>query len=164
MTQDVERKNEQESVAFSSHVVRVSIVAVIMIGTIAALVLASGSPISIGPPSPVPLAWLYPPLGERPVEGIEVTKPPWYFLWLLPLEENFGVKALMYAWTGLFIVLVLVPFIDREPHADPRRRKVMMTLMALILIMLITLTVYGAVRPTEKHVEETEGIIRLLTS
>jgi len=31
------------------------------------------------------------PLGMRGVEGIELTKPPWYLLWIFPLEDAFGL-------------------------------------------------------------------------
>ncbi len=161
MNQDM-KPEKQKSVTFSSHVVRVTIAAVVMIVAITALVLASGPPVRLASPSSSPLTWLSPPLGERPVEGIEITKPPWYFLWLFLLEETFGVRALLYAWTGLFVALALVPFIDRGPFREPRKRKIVMALMVVILVTLIALTTYGALRPAEQHIEATEEIIQSL--
>lgn len=41
------------------------------------------------------LSGLRPPgLGPAGVSGIEITKPPWYFLWLYPFENWLGVAAL----------------------------------------------------------------------
>jgi len=162
MNQDTEAESEEKTVAFSSHILRVTLAAVALIAAIAVLVLAVGPPVQLASPSP--LAWLLPPLGQRVVEGIEVTKPPWYFLWLFLLEETAGVKALLYAWTGLFVALALVPFVDRSPHREPGKRKVIMVLAAAIVLALVALTVYGALRPAEQHIEETVEIMESLVT
>ena len=91
------------------------------------------------------------PLGERPVEGVEMTKPPWYFLWLFLPEERFGVGAILYLWTGLFVALLLVPLLDRSPSRDWRDRKLIVAVGALILVAIIILTIYGVLRPAEQH-------------
>ena len=91
------------------------------------------------------------PLGERPVEGVEMTKPPWYFLWLFLPEERFGFGAILYLWTGLFVALLLVPLLDRSPSRDWRDRKLIVAVGALILVAIIILTIYGVLRPAEQH-------------
>ncbi|HET7148565.1 MAG TPA: cytochrome b N-terminal domain-containing protein [Candidatus Nitrosopolaris sp.] len=30
------------------------------------------------------------PLGSRGIEGIEITKPPWFLIWMVPLEDTWG--------------------------------------------------------------------------
>lgn len=82
------------------------------------------------------LAVLLPPgLGPAPVEGIEVTKPPWPFLPLYTLETLLGLTAVLYAPVALFLVLVLVPFVDRRGPLHPSaRRRVLAAGAALALL------------------------------
>lgn len=74
-------------------------------------------------------------LGPAPVEGIEVTKPPWPFLPLYTLENLLGLTAVLYAPLALFLVLVLVPFLDRGgPIHTGARRRVLAAGVALALL------------------------------
>lgn len=88
------------------------------------------------------LAVFFPPgLGAAPVQGIEVTEPPLTFWWLYTLENWFGLSAIVYGEAIFFGLLVLVPFLDRNPERFWRRRPVAMTLLTVFVAGLIVLTI-----------------------
>src|SRR5919197_3570161 len=96
--------------------------------------------------------WSSAPLYFKAVEGIEVTKPPWYLLWLYPLENAFGMPAISYA-TGLMIILLAaVPLVDRKDIAtDPRVRKKMIKAMFGLLLIFTALLILGSVLRSIQH-------------
>jgi len=53
-----------------------------------------------------------PPLGEEPVLGMEVTKPPWQFVWVYALE-NLWVPLLIVAPALTVLFLVSIPFFPK---------------------------------------------------
>ncbi len=98
------------------------------------------------------LAVLLPPgLGARPVAGIEVTEPPLNFWWLYTLENWFGLNAIVYGEGVFFGLLVLIPFIDRNPERFWRRRPVAMALLVLFLAAVIVLTILLKFLTPEVH-------------
>jgi hypothetical protein len=61
------------------------------------------------------LAVIVPPVvGPRPVEGLEITKPPWNFWWMFTLENWIGLSGILYGGGALFLLLVILPFVDRN--------------------------------------------------
>lgn len=97
------------------------------------------------------LAVVLPPVvGPAPVEGIEVTKPPWPFLPLFAFENWVGVPGLFWASVAFVLVLVLVPFVDRSP-AVLRRRAAIAVAVALLLA-LAGLGILAWLTPGAKHV------------
>jgi quinol-cytochrome oxidoreductase complex cytochrome b subunit len=52
--------------------------------------------------------------GARGIEGIEITKPPWFLLWMVPLEDMFGLGIVPYVAGIALIVLAAIPLIDRR--------------------------------------------------
>lgn len=101
------------------------------------------------------LAVIWPaPLGDRPVPGMEVTKPPWMFLPFYPLEDWFGLPALLWSPIILFLVLAVLPFVDRGPFRSPRRRRWVMVVGGLLLLALVALVVYALVTAPEAHIQE----------
>jgi len=88
------------------------------------------------------LAVLVPPeVGPAPVEGLEITKPPWSFWWMFTLENWFGLSGILYGGGALFLLLIILPFVDRNPNRLWRRRPVAMALGLLILVTIAVLTV-----------------------
>ena len=80
--------------------------------------------------------------------------PEWYFLYVFgflkfwtynigPIPAKVvGVTVSMVLWYGL---LILVPFIDRNPSTDIRKRKIAVALGIIALIAILGLTYYGIV-------------------
>ncbi|MEO5657249.1 MAG: cytochrome b N-terminal domain-containing protein, partial [Nitrospiria bacterium] len=102
------------------------------------------------------IAWVYPaPLGE-PSAGMEMgIKPPWPFLWLYALENMTGrMDTMMHGIIAFFVLLALVPVLDRGTDRHPARRKITMGLGAAVLLGLIGLSVYAAVAPPQLHEHE----------
>jgi ubiquinol-cytochrome c reductase cytochrome b subunit len=92
------------------------------------------------------------PLYFKAVEGIEVTKPPWYLLWLYPLENVFGMPAISYASGLMIILLAAVPLVDKKDTAtDPRVRKKMIKAMFGLLLIFTALLILGSVLPSMQH-------------
>jgi ubiquinol-cytochrome c reductase cytochrome b subunit len=91
----------------------------------------------------------------NPFETPEHIKPEWYFLSAyqgLKVAEYF---AFLGAWApkvlgiliqagGLFL-LILLPFLDRNPERHPRKRLFVISLGILALIALGALTIWGKV-------------------
>jgi quinol-cytochrome oxidoreductase complex cytochrome b subunit len=128
------RECSEPEVTFTSHVRHIGKWGLVVLGV--AFVLAGLAPAALGP---------------QGVEGIEITKPPWYFLWLYPWEDWIGLKAL-YILPGLLALgLLAVPFLDRSKERDPRRRKPWMILGAVVLLAWLGLTIYGAITVPVSH-------------
>ena len=92
-------------------------------------------------------------LGDRPIPGTETTKPPWMFLPFYPLEDWFGLPALLWAPGVLFAVLALVPFIDRNPYRAPSRRQRIVAAGALVAVAAVLLVGYALVTVPQAHVQ-----------
>jgi quinol-cytochrome oxidoreductase complex cytochrome b subunit len=98
------------------------------------------------------LAVLFPPsVGPTPVEGIEVTRPPWIYWWMFTLENWIGLPGILWGAGVLFALLFAVPFIDRNPRRYWRERPVAMALGLLVLVALIVLTILEAVTTPAEH-------------
>ena len=83
-----------------------------------------------------------------------MTKPPWMFLPLYPLEDIWGVKALLYAPIVIFAVLSLVPFIDRDPSRRLGRRKAVLIAGLAALVFLVAMGFYAYFSPPAEHLME----------
>jgi len=93
-------------------------------------------------------------LGPRPVPGVEETKPPWMFLPFYPFEDWFGLSALLWVPAILFGGLALVPFVDRSRYRSPARRRVFITIGAIVAVALAALVIYALVTVPEAHIQE----------
>ncbi len=100
------------------------------------------------------LAVLWPPaVGQSPIAGLEVTKPPWSFWWMFTLENWLGLSGILYGGGVLFLLLTAVPFVDRNPNRLWRRRPVAMLLGLLVLVVLTALTILMAFTTQKAHLE-----------
>ena len=98
------------------------------------------------------LAVLFPPgIGSTPVEGIEVTKPPWMYWWMFTLENWIGLSGILWGAGVLFALLVAVPFIDRNPRRYWRQRPIAVSAGVLVLVVLAVLTILEAVTTPAQH-------------
>ncbi|MCH8156242.1 MAG: cytochrome bc complex cytochrome b subunit [Nitrospinae bacterium] len=83
-----------------------------------------------------------PPLGNQPVFGLEVTKPPWQFVWIYALE-NLWVPSLIVVPFLIGICLVSVPFVDRSAETDPKKRPIAMAVLWGTLVLFAALILWG---------------------
>jgi mono/diheme cytochrome c family protein len=93
-----------------------------------------------------------------PADTSYVPRPEWYFLWLFQLLKYFPGKL---EWVGttvvpivLVLLLLLLPFYDRNPFRHWRRRRVAMSAMVLGVVGIVGLTVL-AVASTPPSTETT---------
>ncbi len=128
------RERAEHAEPFTSHLKHIAKWGLVLLG--ATLLLSGLAPAGLGPAG---------------VEGIEITKPPWYFLWLYPWEDWLGLKALYILPAILTVGLLAIPFLDRSKERDPRRRKLWMAFGVLVLLALVGLTIYGAVTVPVSH-------------
>ena len=130
------RERAEHAEPFTSHLKHIAKWGLVLLG--ATLLLSGLAPAGLGPAG---------------VEGIEITKPPWYFLWLYPWENWIGLKALYIIPAILTVGLLAIPFLDRSKERDPRRRKLWIALGILVLLAWLGLTIYGHVTVPASHTE-----------
>lgn len=124
-----------EYLPFSSHLKHLGKYSLILVGIVLAL------------------AVLRPPIvGPAPVEGIEVTKPPWPFLAFFAIENWVGIPGLFWATVVSFTLLALVPFIDRSPEVLPARRRAPIAAAIVIVLALVGLGLLAWLTPGAEHV------------
>ena len=129
------REEAEHKVPFTTHIAHIAMWSLVVLG--ATMLLSAFAPAR---------------LGAAGVEGIEITKPPWYFMWLYPFENWFGLSPL-YIVPGLLSAgLLAVPFLDRSRERDPRRRRFWITLGTLVLAAWLILTIYGRFQTPAEHV------------
>jgi len=92
------------------------------------------------------------PLGMRGVEGIEITKPPWYLLWIFPLEDVFGLESIPIVSVIIVAVLAAVPLLNREIHTNHKKKTLMIIGMFILIGIYIYLTIGGAIAPMAEHI------------
>ena len=83
-----------------------------------------------------------PPLGNQPIQGLEVTKPPWQFVWIYALE-NLWVPSLIVAPLVISIVLVAIPFVDRGEERHWKKRPIATLFLALTVTAFLALILWG---------------------
>jgi len=83
-----------------------------------------------------------PPLGEPPVAEMEVTKPPWQFVWLYALE-NLWVPFLVLAPLLIILFLLAVPIIDRGPETHWKKRPIAIGVLVACIILSVALILWG---------------------
>ena len=128
------RELTEHTKTFTSHMRHIGLWSLVLLGAV--LLLAGLSPAALGPAG---------------IDGIEITKPPWYFLWLYPFEDWIGLKAL-YIIPGILVAALLaIPFVDRSIERDPRRRRIWIALGAVVLLAWVGLTIYGHVTVPVSH-------------
>jgi menaquinol-cytochrome c reductase cytochrome b/c subunit len=93
-----------------------------------------------------------------PTTTTYVPRPEWYFFW--PFELLRVIKppwAVPIATVGiptiLMVLLVLIPFIDRNPERRPERRPIATSFLVLMVVGMAYLTYLGATAGTPTKVE-----------
>lgn len=98
------------------------------------------------------LALAFPaPLGPAPIDGLEVTKPPWPFLWLYGIENYLGIDWLFPATLFAFAALLAVPAVDRVVDRAPEHRKWVLGLGFAFALVAFGLAFAAALSPVQHH-------------
>src|SRR5256885_15177896 len=72
------------------------------------------------------------------------SKAPWYFLGLQELLSRFPPLMAGVAFpTFVIVLMILVPFLDRNPSRRPSERKVAIILFALYMAIVLALVIIG---------------------
>ncbi|HEX9579628.1 MAG TPA: cytochrome b N-terminal domain-containing protein [Gemmatimonadales bacterium] len=82
------------------------------------------------------------------VEGFEITKPFWPFLWIYATENLFGMAGMLVAPSVLFGFLALVPLTDR---ADGILARITRIAGIVLFGLMIAAIVYAALAPAQSH-------------
>ena len=131
---DGENSRIVEMVPFSEHVKKVLSYSAVLVAVLLVLAVIVSAP-----------------LGPQAVEGVEVTKPPWFLLWIYGIEDLFGLQVVPFVTSLAAVVLVMIPFLDRTRTTDPRRRKLILALVIVGYILVFGLTAYAAIKPPQAH-------------
>ena len=92
-----------------------------------------------------------PGIGYPGIEGVEVTKPFWPFLWIYAVENTMGLWGMILAPLILFGFLLLVPLLDRPGHDDGRRPLWFVGLAFTVLALYVGGILYGVFAPQMQH-------------
>lgn len=92
------------------------------------------------------LASIFPSGLEERVDPLRTppeAKPEWFFLFLYQFVKKVPPLVGVAAPVVGLLLLILLPFLDRNPERHPRKRIVAMTLGTLVMITLLGLTIWG---------------------
>lgn len=78
-------------------------------------------------------------------------KPPWIYLWQYGAENFLGMAGILYSTIVLFLLILIVPLLDRGASRDPKDRKGVLALGAATALVLLSLTVYAWLAPKQVH-------------
>lgn len=99
------------------------------------------------------LAALLPPgIGYPGIEGVEVTKPFWPFLWIYTVENTMGLWGMILAPVVLFGFLLAIPLLDRSPDEGRGRAHWLTGLAILMIALYLGGIVYGVFAPQMQHI------------
>ncbi len=89
------------------------------------------------------------PLYPAPYSNVEVTKPPWWLLWVVALENQWGLAAILFAPPALFGIFALIPFFAKDkPGVD----KSILIYVATVVIVIM-LSFWAIIAPQKAHTE-----------
>ncbi len=103
------------------------------------------------------LASIYPASLLEPADPFNTPSPiypEWYFLYVFGFLKfwTFDIGPIPAKYIGItvpmvlfYLVLILVPFIDRNPHTEIRKRKTAITIGVIVLLLILYFTYYSIV-------------------
>jgi quinol-cytochrome oxidoreductase complex cytochrome b subunit len=74
----------------------------------------------------------------------EPAKAPWYFVGLQEMLNHFDpLVAGILVPAGFLVVLILLPYIDRNPATEARHRRLAISIFVIVMVVAVVLTVIG---------------------
>ncbi len=88
-----------------------------------------------------------------PIVGTEVSRPDWIFLPWYPLENIWGVMAIVIFPSIITFLLFIIPLIDREENRNPRkgRQRIAVAIVLFIPLMILVLNILSGVLKPAQH-------------
>ena len=111
-----------------------------------------------------------PPEYSAAVASQYVAQPDWYFLWIYQIlkisffEANgplgaYGLPLALSVVTLVFVLLVVLPFLDRGTAKRIGRRPVFVTLGAVFVVEIAVLTLWGYLTPGRAILDEQAAVV-----
>jgi ubiquinol-cytochrome c reductase cytochrome b subunit len=121
---------------------KIFLYAVMLISAYVAILLAASSLFPV----------VLPPAYSAATAGTIVVQPDWYLLWVyqllkIQIFEGSAAVYLIAALIAFGLVLFLLPFYDRSKRRNISQRPIYTAIGAILIVELITLTVWGYVTP-----------------
>lgn len=89
------------------------------------------------------------PLLSSPYAGLEVTKPPWWLLWVVALENWWGLTPIVIAPPVLFLIFAAIPLFTKDKSGADKGVYIYLITIAVV----VALGFYAAVAPQVAHTE-----------
>ena len=89
-----------------------------------------------------------------PINGVELTTPPWIFLPIFPFENLFGIVSVLFVLWIPIIGLAIIPLIDRNPDRNVLRNKKQLLVVLLVLLFVVSILVLNlaaVLMPASEH-------------
>lgn len=100
------------------------------------------------------LAFAFPPgLLETPKPGMEVTKPPWVFWILYPIESLVGISGILLGTAVLACGLILIPVLGLTIRDEKKLFRTVRILVVIGLISWIAMIAITYFMPTMQHLK-----------
>lgn len=98
----------------------------------------------------VALSLLLPaPLLSPPYAGLEVTKPPWWLLWIVAVENVYGLTPIVILPPVLFLIFILIPLFTKDRAGADWGVYIYLVTIAIV----ISLSFWAAIAPQVAHTE-----------
>lgn len=112
------------------------IVMMMLVFVLVSIILALIFPVGLGDPA-------------DPTDNLYVPKPEWYFMFLYQLLKYFPGKLEIIATSiipaGGIVMLLTLPFFDKNLEKRPSKRPIAMAIMLLAVVAIIALTIIGII-------------------
>lgn len=126
--------HEPKTEHFSNHLRKLTGVGLLLFAGLAAIA-------AIAPPG----------IGRPVVEGFEVTKPFWPFLWIYSVENTMGTAGMVVAPLIVFGFLAAVPFLDRGDDSHRSHPRLLLALGLGVAVLYVGGIIYGIFAPMKQH-------------
>ncbi|MDO8557579.1 MAG: cytochrome b N-terminal domain-containing protein [bacterium] len=98
------------------------------------------------------------PLLSSPYAGLEVTKPPWWLLWVVAIENVWGLTPIVIAPPVLFLIFILIPLFTKDRAGADWGVYIYLIAIAIVISLSFWATLAPQVAHTEHFIEQQEQV------